>query len=57
MDKPAWNTELHDWVGIATEDEVLTADSFFEYFRAGFTGMSGWLFLDRQMEKTILNFG
>lgn len=44
MDKPAWNTELHDWVGIATEDEVLTADSFFEYFRAGFTGMSGWLF-------------
>lgn len=44
MGKPAWNTELHDWIGIATEDEVLTADSFFEYFRAGFTGMSGWLF-------------
>lgn len=44
MGKPAWNTELHDWVGIATKDEVLSSDSFFEYFRAGFTGMSGWLF-------------
>lgn len=44
MGKPAWNTELHDWVGITTKDEILTADNFFHYFRSGFTGMSGWLF-------------
>lgn len=44
MGKPAWNTELHDWIGLTSRDEVLTSDSFFEYFRAGFSGMSGWLF-------------
>lgn len=44
--KPAWNTELHAWLGTAeeTELEVLSSEIFWEHMRAGFTGLSTWLF-------------
>lgn len=44
LNKIPWNTELHNWVGIETEEEVLTSKVLWEYLRAGFVGIDTWLF-------------
>ncbi|MCX6309230.1 MAG: T9SS type A sorting domain-containing protein [Bacteroidia bacterium] len=44
LKKEAWNTELHNWVGISIQEEILTSTVFWEHIRAGFTGLETWLF-------------
>lgn len=42
--KEVWNTELHDWVGIEPEDEILNSAVLWEHIRGGFNGIDSWLF-------------
>jgi hypothetical protein len=44
LHKEAWNTELHDWIGITLGEEVLSSEVFWQYLQAGFTGIDTWLF-------------
>ncbi|MFV0467390.1 MAG: T9SS type A sorting domain-containing protein [Dysgonomonas sp.] len=44
LNKEAWNTELHEWVGVELHDEIMNSTVFWEYMRAGFTGIDTWLF-------------
>lgn len=44
LNKPFWNTELHEWVGpddVAVENTI----HLFDIIRAGFSGMNEWLSL------------
>ncbi|SHE65407.1 hypothetical protein SAMN05444274_10224 [Mariniphaga anaerophila] len=42
--KAAWNTELHGWIGVELQDEILNSAIFWEHIRAGFSGIDTWLF-------------
>lgn len=44
LGKEVWNTELHGWVGIAPEEEIMTSEHLWEHIRAGFSGIDTWLF-------------
>ena len=44
LGKAPWNTEVHGWIGIETKDEIMNSESLWNHFRAGFVGMSTWLF-------------
>lgn len=44
LDKEVWNTELHGWIGTEPRSEILNSAVFWEYLRAGFTGIDTWLF-------------
>ncbi len=44
LGKEAWNTELHEWFGIESYDEIMTSEIFWKHMRAGFTGIDTWLF-------------
>ncbi|MFV0468191.1 MAG: hypothetical protein ACK5MK_04590, partial [Dysgonomonas sp.] len=44
LGKEAWNTELHEWVGVDNKEEILNSDIFWEHMRAGFNGIDTWLF-------------
>ncbi len=44
MGKEAWNTEMHDWIGIELHDEIINSDILWQHMRAGFTGIDTWLF-------------
>ena len=44
LKKEPWNTELHNWVGVTTQEEILTSSVFWEHIRGGFTGLETWLF-------------
>ncbi len=46
LGKPAWNSELHGWVGDETElsDEIMTSSSLWDYVKSGFSGLETWLF-------------
>lgn len=44
LNKEAWNTELHEWVGMELHDDIMNSAIFWEHMRAGFTGIDTWLF-------------
>ncbi|PWE01373.1 T9SS type A sorting domain-containing protein [Marinilabilia rubra] len=44
LGKEPWNTELHNWVGIVQQDEIINSKHFFEHVKAGFVGLDTWLF-------------
>ncbi len=44
LDKEAWNTEMHNWVGLNLHDDVINSDIFWHHMRAGFNGIDAWLF-------------
>ncbi|MFD1630142.1 hypothetical protein [Pseudopedobacter beijingensis] len=44
LGKEAWNSELHSWTGTVLKDEIMNSSIFWEYMRAGFTGIDTWLF-------------
>ena len=44
MGKEVWNSEMHTWVGIDKETEILNSKVLWEHMRAGFTGIDTWLF-------------
>jgi len=47
IDAPAWNTEMHAWIGRPAEIEkqILTSKVLWEHIRAGFSGIDTWLFI------------
>lgn len=57
MGKEAWNTELHSWTGTVLKDEILNSAIFWEYMRAGFTGIDTWLFYGplKGKDHTMIN--
>lgn len=44
LGKEVWNTELHGWVGINPNDEILNSAHLWEHIRGGFSGIDTWLF-------------
>ena len=44
LGKGVMNSELHDWIGIETIDEVLKSKIFWEHLNAGFEYIDSWLF-------------
>ncbi len=44
LNKEAWNTELHRWVGVESKEEILTSAILWQYLRSGFNGFDTWLF-------------
>jgi hypothetical protein len=44
LGKEAWNTELHNWVGLTLHDDIMTSEALWYYLRSGFTGIETWLF-------------
>ncbi len=42
--KEPWNTELHEWVGIQSQEEIVNSKAFFEAMKGGFVGLCSWLF-------------
>jgi hypothetical protein len=44
LGKEVWNTELHGWVGITPDEEIMTSEHLWEHIRAGFSGIDTWLF-------------
>ena len=44
LNKEVWNSELHDWWGIETRDEIINSETLWRHIRAGFNGIDSWLF-------------
>jgi hypothetical protein len=44
LGREIWNTELHEWVGIDLQEEIMTSDIFWKHMNAGFNGIDTWLF-------------
>ncbi len=44
LNKEAWSTEMHGWVGSNQLDDIKNSTIFWRHLRAGFTGIATWLF-------------
>lgn len=44
INKEPWNTELHGWVGITIQDEIVSSKYFFDHINSGMVGLDSWLF-------------
>lgn len=57
MGKEAWNTELHSWTGTELKNDIKNSAIFWEYMRAGFTGIDTWLFFGplKGRDHTMIN--
>ncbi len=43
-DKEVWSTELHDWGGVESAEEIRNSDVLWKHIRDGFNGFDTWLF-------------
>lgn len=44
INKEPWNTELHGWIGISIQDEIVSSKYFFDPIKSGIVGLDSWLF-------------
>lgn len=44
MGKEAWNSEMHEWIGLNLHDDIMNSDILWQHMRAGFSGINTWLF-------------
>ncbi|HMP77808.1 MAG TPA: hypothetical protein PKE12_16050 [Kiritimatiellia bacterium] len=50
LDRPIWNTEIHNWTG-PDDVAVRNTDFLFRHIRAGYSGLNDWLSLGNEVKE------